>query len=395
MRHTSARASLPLLALTLFACQEASDPEKSESATWGKRPTGSVTRIVITPSSATLQQGGTIQLLAQARDKRNKPVAGVTFTWSSSAPATALVSASGVVSAVAPGSTTVIASAGGISGTSAITVTPSVQPPPTGSVLLAAGDIAQCGSSNDEATAALLDGLAGTVAVLGDNVYESGSPAEYTSCYAPSWGRHKERTMPSVGNHEYRTAGAAGYYDYFGAAAGDRTKGYYSYELGDWHIVVLNSNCAIVSCTAGSVQEQWLRADLAAHPTACTLAYFHHPRFNSGASHGNNTAVQPLWQALYDAGAELVLNGHEHLYERFAPQTPAGAADATRGIRQFTVGTGGRGLYSIGTVKPNSEVRNNRTFGVLKLTLGATSYAWEFVPVAGSSFTDSGTASCH
>jgi acid phosphatase type 7 len=394
MRRTSARATLTLVALVLFACQGPSDPELPDSTWLGKRPTGTVAKVVVTPASATLQAGATVQLTAQARDRRNKPVAGVTFTWSSSAPSTASVNASGVVSAVSHGAATITATVGGISGTSAITVTVP-PPPPSGAVLLAAGDIAQCGSSNDEATAALLDGLAGTVAVLGDNVYERGSLAEYTTCYAPSWGRHKGRTMPSVGNHEYQTSGAAGYYDYFGAAAGDRTKGYYSYQLGDWHIVVLNSNCTIVSCVAGSAQEQWLRADLAAHPNTCTLAYFHHPRFNSGASHGNSTAVQPLWQALYDAGAEIVLSGHEHLYERFAPQTPSGAGDPTRGIRQFTVGTGGRGLYSIGTVKANSEVLNNRTFGVLKLTLAATSYAWEFVPVVGSSFRDAGTANCH
>jgi acid phosphatase type 7 len=158
---------------------------------------------------------------------------------------------------------------------------------------------------------------------------------------------------------------------------------------------VLNSNCGFVSCASGSEQEQWLRDDLAAHPATCTLAYFHHPRFNSGAVHGNNTAVQPLWQALYDAGADVILSGHEHLYERFAPQTPAGAADPARGIRQFTVGTGGRGLYSFGPIKPNSEVRNNSAFGVLRLTLGAASYGWQFVPVAGSSFGDAGTAACH
>jgi hypothetical protein len=221
------------------------------------------------------------------------------------------------------------------------------------------------------------------------NAYRARPSRErHTDCYAPSWGRHKARTKPSVGNHEYQTPGAAGYFDYFGAAAGDRTKGYYSYGLGEWHIVVLNSNCSIVSCGAGSAQEQWLRADLAANPAACTLAYFHHPRFNSGASHGNTPAVQPLWQALYDAG-------NEHLYERFGPQTPGGVADAARGIRQFTVGTGGRGLYNWGTIKPNSEVRNNTTFGVLALTLGSGSYDWRFVPVQGATFTDAGTGACH
>ena len=266
---------------------------------------------------------------------------------------------------------------------------------PRSAVLIAAGDIAQCGSPNDEATADLLDSLPGTVAVLGDAVYERGAPAEFTDCYEPSWGRHKARTRPALGNHDYNTRRAAGYFDYFGAAAGDRRKGYYSYDLGEWHIVVLNTKCAVVSCATGSAQERWLRADLAAHPEACTLAYFHRPRFSSGAHHGDAPDVQPLWQALYDAGADVVLSAHEHLYERFGPQTPAGIADSARGIRQFTVGTGGRILYRLGPAKPNSEVRNNTTFGVLALTLDRGSYHWRFVPVKGSSFTDSGAGSCH
>lgn len=263
-------------------------------------------------------------------------------------------------------------------------------------VLLAAGDIADCQAPNDEATARLLDSIPGAVAVLGDNAYEDGSAADYSNCYAPSWGRHKARTKPAVGNHEYQTAGAAGYYGYFGAVAGDPAKGYYSYDVGaNWHIIVLNSNCSIVSCSAGSPQEVWLRADLAANPKPCVLAYFHHPRFNSGTGHGNDVNVAPFWQALYDAGADVILNGHEHLYERFGPQTPAAVADAARGIRQFTVGTGGRSFYSFGAIQPNSEVRNNSTYGVLRLSLGVGSYGWQFVPVAGQTFTDSGTASCH
>ncbi len=198
--------------------------------------------------------------------------------------------------------------------------------------------------------------------------------------------------MPSAGNHEYNTPNGAGYYEYFGAAAGDPTKGYYSYDLGDWHIVVLNSN---IPREAGSVQEQWLRADLAASNGTCTLAYWHHPRFNSGASHGNNTTVQALWQALYDANADVILAGHEHTYERFAPQTPAGVADPIRGIRQFIVGTGGRSHYALGALQPNSQVFDGTTYGVLKLTLSAGSYSWQFVPVAGATFTDSGSGSCH
>ena len=264
-------------------------------------------------------------------------------------------------------------------------------------VLVGAGDIASCVSSGDEETAALLDSIAGTVFVLGDVVYPNGTPAEYTNCYAPSWGRHKARTHPAAGNHEYGTRYASGYFGYFGKAAGDSSKGYYSYELGEWHIVVLNSNssCTTISCAAGSTQEQWLRADLAASTKRCTLAYWHHPRFSSGVVHGNNPAVAPFWNALYEANADVILNGHEHVYERFAPQTPDAVADTARGIRQFTVGTGGRSHYSFETIQPNSEVREENTFGVLKLTLRATNYDWQFVPVAGGTFTDSGTGTCH
>ena len=383
-------ASLTAAAFFL-ACGDASGPVEGPSL--ARKPVGVVVKVLVTPSSATLQPGGTVQLTAQALDRRNKPVVAASFTWSSAAPGVAAVSPAGVVTAIAAGSTVVSATSAGVSGSATIGVT--APPPAGGAVLLAAGDIAQCNSTNDEATAALLDTRTGTIAVLGDNVYENGSLAEYTNCYGPSWGRHKVRTAPSVGNHEYGTAGAAGYWDYWGAAAGERGKGYYSYDLGAWHIVVLNSNCSFVSCAAGSPQEQWLRADLAGSSRACTLAYWHHPRFNSGASHGNNTAVQPLWQALYDFGADVILNGHEHIYERFAPQTPTGAADPARGIRQFTVGSGGRSFYSIGVVKPNSEVRRNDTHGILALSLADGGYSWAFVPVAGKTFTDTGSASCH
>jgi hypothetical protein len=262
-------------------------------------------------------------------------------------------------------------------------------------VLVGAGDIASCSSSGDEATANLLDTIAGTVATLGDNAYDSGTTSEYTNCYGPTWGRHKARTMPAPGNHEYNTANATGYYAYFDAAAGDPSKGYYSYDLGAWHIIVINSNCsAIGGCGAGSAQEQWLRADLAANPRTCTLAYWHHPRFSSGTTHGNQAFMQPIWQALYDFGADVVLSGHEHNYERFALQDPAGNADP-RGIREFVVGTGGRSHYGfVSTPIANSEVEDAVTYGVLKLTLHATSYDWQFVPVAGGTFTDSGSGTC-
>ena len=258
-------------------------------------------------------------------------------------------------------------------------------------VFVGAGDISDCSNTADAATANLLDTIAGTVYTTGDLAYPDGRAIDFQNCYEPTWGRHKARTRPSPGNHEYHTAGAAPYFAYFGANAGPAGLGYYSYDLGAWHIVSLNSEIAV---GAGSTQEQWLRADLAAHPNTCTLAYWHRPRFNSGSTHGSDGNMSALWQALYERGVDLVLNGHEHLYERFAPQNPNGQADPGRGIRQFTVGTGGRGFYSFGTPLPNSQVRNASTHGVLKLALHATSYDWQFVPVAGSSFTDTGTDTC-
>ncbi len=261
-------------------------------------------------------------------------------------------------------------------------------------VLLAAGDIAGCGSEKDEETAALLDGLPGTVLTLGDNVYPVGTDANFANCYDPTWGRHKDRTRPTLGNHEYLDPGAQGYFNYFGAAAGEMGKGYYSFDVGDWHIIALNSECsAIGGCGIGDPQGQWLQADLAANPSACTLAYWHRPRFSSGKQ-GNKSTVRPFWDLLYAAGADVVLNGHDHTYERFAPQDPAGNADPGRGIREFVVGTGGKTLYDFRVPKPNSEVRNNLAPGVLKLTLHPTSYEWEFVPIAGQTFTDSGSAEC-
>ena len=267
------------------------------------------------------------------------------------------------------------------------------QPAPGDPVLVGAGDIASCYSDGDEATAALLDAIPGTVFTAGDNAYQAGSAADFGGCYEPSWGRHKARTRPSPGNHDYATDGAYGYYSYFGDLAGPAGRGYYSYDLGAWHIIALNSNCWAVSCDAGSEQEQWLRADLAAHPAACTLAYWHHPRFSSGL-HGGDSTLQPFWQALYDYGTDIVISGHDHDYERFAPQAPDGRADPNNGIREFIVGTGGASHYGFGSVASNSEVRDSSTFGVLKLTLHPTSYDWQFVPVAGEAFTDSGSEAC-
>jgi acid phosphatase type 7 len=275
----------------------------------------------------------------------------------------------------------------------------------TSATLVGAGDIATSGSG-DEATANLLDNIPGTVFTTGDNAYESGTLTEFNSFYHPSWGRHKARTLPSVGNHEYNFGSdASGYFDYFGAAAGERYKGYYSYNRADWHVIALNSMCAssASSCT-NTAQVTWLKNDLAANPAKCTLAYFHHPLFSSG-EHGDTQPggddshvvgwVKPLWDALYAADADVIVNGHDHDYERFAPQNPSGTVDPARGIREFVVGTGGTSLRSFKTVKPNSEVRNATARGVLKLTLNSTSYDWEFVPVAGQTITDSGNGSCH
>ena len=269
-----------------------------------------------------------------------------------------------------------------------------VQAPNRTAVLLAAGDIASCQSSGDEATARLVAARRGVVAALGDNVYQGGTADEYARCYAPTWGRFKARTRPAPGNHEYVTPGAAGYFAYFGRRAGATDKGYYSYDLGAWHVVVLNSNCGDVGgCETDSPQGRWLRADLASHRRACTLAYWHHPRFSSSL-HGSDVRFESFWQLLYAAHADVVLTGHDHDYERFAPQTPAGRLDPRRGIVEFVVGTGGKSHYLIGRPVANSRAHNDDTFGILQLTLRARGYSWKFVPVAGRRFTDAGAARC-
>lgn len=276
--------------------------------------------------------------------------------------------------------------------------TPAPTPAPASDpVLVGAGDIADCAALSPAAkTAILLDHIEGTVFTLGDNAYESGTPRQFADCYAPTWGRHKERTRPVVGNHDYGTASASGYFDYFESTAGDRSKGCYSYDLGSWHIVVLNSNCVQVGgCGNGSRQETWLREDLAAHPARCTAAMWHNPRFSSGREHGDDLKVRDLWHTLYEAGAELVISGHDHDYERFAPMDAGGRIDPQRGIRQFVAGTGGRVLYSFGRTRAGSEVKNNETFGVFKLTLHPDEYDWQFIPVAGQTFTDEGREKCH
>jgi len=264
-------------------------------------------------------------------------------------------------------------------------------------VFVGAGDIASCTSEGDEATANLLDTIPGTVYTTGDNAYESGTATEFANCYTPSWGRHKARTWPTVGNHEYYdpSGNASGYFTYFGAAAGNPQEGYYSHDLGQWHVVALNSMCEKVGgCGASSPMVTWLKQDLAANPRTCTLAYFHHPLFTSGSSSGGSSKMKPSWEALYAAGADVVLNGHVHNYERFAPQTPSGVEDRAQGIREFVIGTGGKSLNTLDSNLTNSEVLDASTYGVLKLTLHPSSYDWEFVPVAGQTFTDVGSESC-
>ncbi len=251
------------------------------------------------------------------------------------------------------------------------------------STLLAAGDIASCGSTGDEATARILARTPGTIAALGDLVYDSGTATELHDCYQPSWGRFLARTRAALGNHEYGTGNARSAIAYFGLPA----DGWYSYGLGAWHIVVLNSNCALVGgCGRESVQVHWLENDLVTHPARCTLAYWHHPRWSSGL-HGSDSELGVVWQTLARARTDVVLAGHDHDYERFAPIS---------GIRSFVVGTGGKSHYPIllPLRRPKSEARSWSSFGVLRLTLRRTGYDWRFLAVAGSSFEDSGSGTC-
>ncbi|MGN6406940.1 MAG: metallophosphoesterase [Curtobacterium sp.] len=288
----------------------------------------------------------------------------------------------------------------------AITAAPIPQPAHATSdpVIAAAGDIActptdpvDSSDCQQAATAALLKSLSPTAVLpLGDVQYDSGTASEFSKSYGPTWGSLLSSSHPIPGNHEYITPGAAGYYGFFGSAAGSSSKGYYSWNLGSWHLIALNSECgqsSQIGCTAGSPEETWLKADLAAHPNQCTLAYWHEPRFSSGNG-GSNSIYSAFWQDLYNAHADIVLNGHTHAYERFAQQNPSGAADPN-GIREFVVGTGGESFYGFTSALPNETVRQNSTFGVLTLTLHASSYDWKFNPIAGSSWTDSGTAACH
>jgi hemolysin type calcium-binding protein/calcineurin-like phosphoesterase family protein len=295
-------------------------------------------------------------------------------------------------------------------------------PSPSDPVIAAAGDIAcdpahpnfnggngQNGNCRQLATSNLLVGKGyEAVLPLGDNQYYCGSYAAWLASYDPSWGRVKNVTHPVVGNHEYLThpgtlpstgcdatnAGASGYFRYFGTAAADPNKGYYSYDVGSWHLIALNSNCGDAGgCGSSSPQTRWLRADLAAHRTRCTLAYWHVPLYSSGGRAESKTST--FWQALYNTNADVVLTGHDHTYERFAPQNAQAGLDPARGIREFVVGTGGANHTSFVTTAAHSEVRNSTTYGVLELKLHAGNYDWKFIPEPGRSFSDSGTNACH
>jgi hypothetical protein len=253
-------------------------------------------------------------------------------------------------------------------------------------VVAAAGDIAM-GRGEEEETAALITGDPSVqlVLALGDLAYESGTSSEFNSKYHPSWGQFKDKTKPTPGNHEYYTGGASGYFDYFNDIAE-----YYSFDMGGWHFISLNSN---IARTATSTQVNWLKNDLAQHPAQCTLAFWHHPRFSSG-DHGDDSSVQPFFQALYDANADLILTGHSHIYEKYSPSKPDGTVDNTRGIRNFVVGTGGASLDGNGDTDGPLELRNNSKYGVIKLTLQATGYSWKFVDIGGATV-DEGTGTCH
>jgi hypothetical protein len=276
------------------------------------------------------------------------------------------------------------------SGTSA----PPSRTPSADPVLVGAGDIADCGLEGDSATAALLDTIEGTVFTTGDNVYPDGTADQFRDCYGPTWGRHLARTRPAPGNHDWNTRDLAGYLGFFGAVASPAGTSWYSYDLGTWHVIVLDSDCtAVGGCGPDSIQGRWLAADLAGSNARCTIAIWHHPRFSSG-EHGNDASVAPFWRALHDAAADVVVNGHDHDYERFAPQDPDGREDKVRGIREFVVGTGGEALRGFPSIAANSVVRASVAHGVVRFVLRPGDYEWTFISTTGV-FSDIGQAACH
>lgn len=268
-------------------------------------------------------------------------------------------------------------------------------PEPVGAeVIIAAGDIATCDTNHDEGTARVVEGIEGTVLALGDNAYETGSPTEYRDCYGPTWGRFKDRTRPVPGNHEYETPEAAGYFGYFGAAVGTAAQPWYAYDLGAWRLYALDSECSVDDRCDAAAELAWIQSDLASNPRQCVLAYWHQPRFSSGR-HGDNVEMQSLWAELATAGADVVLQGHDHLYERFAPIDGLGDIAPATGIRSWVLGTGGGEVYEFHDIRAGSEVRDAGAFGVLVMTLRADSYDWRFASSEEGSFFDSGTGQCH
>lgn len=267
-------------------------------------------------------------------------------------------------------------------------------PLPAAATVVAVGDIGYCDGGNDERVAILADRLPGTILLLGDIAYPSGRAVDFEECFDPAWMNLRERFLPVPGNHEYESEGAGPYFAAFGDLAGTPGEGWYSTELGAWHVVALNSNCAAVGCDSSSSQARWLRDDLAAHPATCTLAFTHVPRWSSGV-HGNAEEMADLWAILHEAGVDVMVTGHDHDYERLAPMDAAGSADPDAGVRQFVAGTGGREINPFAEILPTSEARNDISFGVLQLDLEADAYRWQFVPIDGDGFTDAGEGVCH
>jgi hypothetical protein len=272
---------------------------------------------------------------------------------------------------------------------------PTFTPIPTPAVLIGAGDIGECGVEHDEQTAEIIKRYPGaTVFTAGDNAYEDGRAIEFQNCYGPSWGQFKDRTRPVPGNHDFHTDHGAPYYAYFGAAAGEAGKGWYSYDVGDWHIVALNSNCDAVGCREGSSQVEWLRQDLQNSAGQCTLMIWHHPRFSAVSAESGYGSVSTFWKIAREFNVDVVVNGDQHSYQRFAPLDGDGNPDPN-GVREFIVATGGSGFYEWAKTDPNLEVRDNQTHGVIKFNLYPGRYEWEFLPVEGGTFADSGADTCH
>jgi hypothetical protein len=367
--------------------------------------------IKVTPGLGLITPGQAVVLSALVTDLNDVPVPDVdpaNIRWASFDTRIATVNAQGTVTGERIGTVQIVASYGGAAGAARISVGP------VGERILAAGDIAECTTnptlppsppaqpqSSVIGTAAMLDTLQGLVLALGDNAYPKGRTRDYDQCYAPTWGRHKARTRPVPGNHEYESPTDTAYFKYFadvlapfGATATDPTKGYYSFNVGSWHVIALSSE---IDRTASSPQMAWLRNDLAATAAKCVIAYWHKPHFNSGSHHANDPSMRALWDTLYAKNADVILSAHEHLYERFGPQTPTAQPDPARGIRQFTVGTGGTSdLYDFAALlRPNSEFGLVGKFGVLEMVLGVDSYSWRFISSPDGVVRDVGVGTCH